>query len=656
MKHLSFLIFFFFATTTLLADTTVDPYKNIQYFELNNGLKVYLLHDAQAVNTQIELKVNVGTSVETVKNAGISHLLEHLIFRDQRVPHNDYLDYFKEEGATFVNGYTSKNSTRYLTTISSDKSYFIAKEFAQMIFDKNVTKEDLKVEKKALQVEVGDIKWYHKIAYYMASVLRPLSLSFPDKPDIFIDSFELEKDKKNIPSYISKFNNTNFTLEELMRHYKEYYYPKNMTLKIVGNFDEKRMKELIEKEYAKVTRTGTKRSHELAYNAKLQKKKFIYFTSALSDKNVAYIGTRYLLNDYKQYLTMLAYSEYLSSKMQQTLRNKLGQTYTVSPYNTSKRDAALSGIIFESLHDDFDENLRLIQKQLLGDINKMSNKEIQEALKQSKLYYTSLEHDSETLMNLVDTQEYLHLYQNIYDKTPYEIFNSITPEYFQSEITQSFADVYRYLYIYRDYYFFPFDMLVISMLMFFAIILLFKKASKLQLARLGVTYKERDVVLSQRVTGYFITTVVFIIIFLLSAYIDDWLNYYIFLLFFDNAKYMYTLSQPLNYIYEILDFILFLAIYIFVSLTLFRGFYTKVELTNEKLYLLGLSVLVIDKSEIQEIKSVPWSLSKYFKTCGVSVVFFRRLVEVRYGESKVIYLRVKEPQEFVEDLNIWLKK
>ncbi len=656
MKLTFLFTFLYLLTTTLFAERVTDPYKNIKYFELSNGLKVYMLSDAKAVNTQINLEVNVGVSVETNKNAGITHLLEHLIFRDQRVPYNDYLDYLEEEGATFVNGYTKEYSTEYLATMSSNKSYFLVTTFAQMLFDKNVTVEDLEIEKGALQVEVGELQWYSRIVYYISTVFKSLSSSFPDKANIYVDSFELEKDKENITEYISKYNNSQFTLDEVMKHYKEYYYPKNMTLKIVGNFDEDKMQKLIEEKYGEISCSGNKHSQELAYNARLKEKKYNYFSTAETTKNMAYIGTRYILDDYKQYLTLSAYSEYLSSKMQKLLRNKLGQTYSVSSYNTSKRDAGLVGIVFESLHADFDKNLALIQKQLLADVNEMEKDTIEEALTQSSLYYRSLEHDSETLMDLLDTQEYLQKYQNIYNKTPYEIFNSITPESFQAEISKSFADKYRYLYIYRDYYLFPFDMLALSLLMIGILIIYFRKASRLKWKKHGILYTHRDVIVTRRVTGYFIGIVVFLLIFVFTAYLDAWIQYYLCISLFSNANYMFTLSQSMRYLYEIVDFICFFAIYILLSVTIFKKFFTKIELTDECLYVVGLSLLAIHKNEIVEIKKVPWSISKFCKIAGVSILFFKPVVMIQYKSNEIIYLRAKNAQELAEDLNKWLEK
>ncbi len=70
----------------------IDPSKNVNYFKLDNGMQVYLLADPKAEKTRIRLTVGVGYDNETESNYGISHLVEHLVFRDRRVPHHDYLD------------------------------------------------------------------------------------------------------------------------------------------------------------------------------------------------------------------------------------------------------------------------------------------------------------------------------------------------------------------------------------------------------------------------------------------------------------------------------------------------------------------------------------------------------------------------------------
>ena len=649
--HILFTFLLLFSTL-LFASSSNDPYKNIEYFELKNGLKVYLLSDKKSTNTEIKLEVNVGSSVEDSKSAGLSHLLEHLIFRDQRVPYKDYIDYLEEEGATYINGYTGEYTTVYEGTMDAKKSYFLADAFATMIFDKKLNYVDLEVEQRALQTEIGDVKWYNTLAFYFGRGFKYVLKAFPKEQDIFVDSFGLEKEHEKLSTYQQKLNNPTFTLQRVMQHYDEYYYPQNMTLKIAGNFSVKKMKRLIKKRYGSVEKKGVKSTHELAYNAKLTQVPFKVAMTGASDTNTAYIGARYLMNDYKQYLILLAYSEHLANKMQQLLRNRLGQTYSVETYNAGLRNASLIGVVLKSLHKDFDENIELIEKKIADDVSLMSENEIEEALKQFSLYYTSLEHDSQTLLSLIETQEFLHVYQNTYNKTAYEIFHEIDAKQFQKVLTKSFRPRFSFLYIYRDYYIFPFDMPFFLLLLLGIIIYTAKKMSKLFMLNKNITYAKRDIRFSRRLTSYFVSFLVLGSLFFITTVAISWIEYYFFENVFLDPYYMNSLDKPWNYIYAFVDFLLFLFIFILISLLFLRNFFTKIDVTENNIYIVGMTIDIVNKFEIQEIKKVPWSFSKRGKIYGLKILFFRSVVMVKTKE-KVLYLRSKSASELEEDLSKW---
>jgi predicted Zn-dependent peptidase len=84
-------------------NTSHYPFNKVEYFRLDNGADIYLLADKKSVNTTIAMKVKTGYAIEDEKTYGLSHLVEHIVFRDKDIPHRDYLDYFKENGATYVN-------------------------------------------------------------------------------------------------------------------------------------------------------------------------------------------------------------------------------------------------------------------------------------------------------------------------------------------------------------------------------------------------------------------------------------------------------------------------------------------------------------------------------------------------------------------------
>jgi len=152
-----------------------DPFKNIEYFKLKNGFQVYMLPDNHAEKTSILISVGVGYGDENDNNFGISHLVEHLIFRDARVPHRDYLDYLTAKGATYVNGQTNRFETYYTATIDSNKSILLVKSFAKMLFDKNITKVDLEAERGALQSEIKEPNKMAIAIWNIANLIKKIS-------------------------------------------------------------------------------------------------------------------------------------------------------------------------------------------------------------------------------------------------------------------------------------------------------------------------------------------------------------------------------------------------------------------------------------------------------------------------------------------------
>ena len=647
-----FLLLLFF---TSIHANTIDPYKNIEYFQLENGMEVYLNTDKRAVNTKISLEVNVGWSVEDDNNSGLSHLLEHLIFRDQRIAHNDYVDYLKDEGATYVNGYTSRFETGYVATIDAKKSYFIVEAFSKMMFDKNVTVNDLEIEKRALQNEIGEVQWFHPFTHALSRFFNFLGDFYPEQNDIFRDSFSLEDAKKEVHSYFTKSNNSKFTLDDVLNHYETYYYPKNMILKVAGNFDSEKMKEIIKDKYGPIVNVGTKKAQELKYNAKLKAKPYRYISVGEGSGNTAYIGARILLHDYKKYLILRSYVDSLASKMQQLLRNKLGKTYSVRSYFNYKRDAGMIGVNVDSLHDDFKENIALIQKQIQEDVKGMSEKDIKAALETRELKFASIEHDSNSLLASIDTQEHLKKYYNITDMTQYQIFQEISVEEFQKVVSETFIDKYSYLYEYNDYMFFNSDTTILVFLMLGLIIYYSSRQKRTYLLNSKVSYTKRDVVFSRRITSKFVSFITLVVLFYIAIGLSEWVKYSFFFVLYKDPYYLFTLNSSFDLLVSIVDFSVFLLIFIALQMFLMKKFYTRIDVLDERLLLVSSSLEKIEKEDILVLKKVDWNFSKYFEIYGTSILFWKPLVMIQTKE-KTYYIRAQNAGELLEDLTKWKEK
>jgi len=645
------IIFWIIGVLSLLnaSAATIDPYQNINYFKLDNGLQVYLLADEKATKTQISLRVKVGYGVEDEGNFGISHLVEHIIFRDQRIPHHDYLDYIKEEGGTHVNGHTKRYETKYLATIASEKSYWITEIFAQMLFDKDVTTHDLEVEKGALQAEIGEPHWYLNLFGSLGKFFEKI---LPPQEDLYVDEFALSKVKDLPPYYKSQENNPKFTLEEVMEHYDNYYYPANTTLRIVGDFSTSKMKKLILEHYGKVEKSGTLYAIKPPEDPKLNHKPYRRFFEG-DDENNGYIGAKYIIDDYKKYLTLDIYTINLSERLQQQLRNKEGKTYSVNAYNFSDRKAGIITISFDGLHEQFQDNILSVKKMIAEDAQELKQSDITKALASyEKKYYADIEHDNGSLISLVDMAQYLREEQNITDKTSFEIFRSITPEYFRQTIQETFTPQNSYSYISRDYYFFPLEMPLLSLLAILLFLFVYLRLGYLDLKKHGILYTKREIVMHRRLSSRFVGFMLFIIVFLLASIIWEWLKYLLSKYLMGDPYWIKTIDVPYSYIFTILEPIFNLTIFVVLYRTFFH-YYARIDVTEETLYTIGNRVKALPKAEIQEITATPWKRSYYKNTLGTSLRFWRPVLQIKMQNGDMWYLRTNNAEHLEEDLIKW---
>ena len=628
-----------------------DPFKHVKYFKLDNGMQVYLLADPKAEKTSIRLTVGVGYDNETDSDYGISHLVEHLVFRDRRVPHHDYLDYLREEGGSNVNGFTKRYETGYVATVPAEKSYWAAKLFSQMLFDKNVTEEDLEIERKALQTEIGEPRWYYRPLYAMMHFFKAIT---PPQEDFYVEQFGLPKAKEIPDRYHAQENNKRFTLDEVMARYRAYYYPANMKLMVVGNFDADKMRQEIENSFGKVSKTGTLKVREPRYKPKSNQKPYLRFYEG-APENYASIGAKYVLDDYKKYLILNIYTYSLAQRLQQQLRNKHGKTYSVNESGFSDKHAGAALIGFDGLADVFSDNIAEAEKMIEADQKAMAPERIKKAMAQyEKRYYSAIEHDSDTLMDLVDMADYLREEHNITDQTSYSIFKSITPEVFQKTVTEAFRPQNRYKYVQREYYFFPMEMPLLSLLSLLLFILIYIFLGRWQLRRRGIVYTQRDIVFQRRLSSRFTGFMLFLLTTLIASISFEWIKYLFSKWVMGDPHWMMTVDVPYSYLLTLFDAFGYLVWFFVLYVYLWR-YYARLTVLKERLIVAGNRIAVIEKSEIEQIDVVPWrARKKGAVTFGTVWRFWKPLTALICKDGSVCYLRSSNAAHLREDLDAWL--
>lgn len=103
------------------ADAALSYQERVREKILPNGLKVLLLEDHKAPVAVVQVWYRVGSRNEELGKTGLSHLLEHLMFKGtQKTGPEEYSKIIQRNGGN-DNAFTSNDNTTYFAQIASDR-------------------------------------------------------------------------------------------------------------------------------------------------------------------------------------------------------------------------------------------------------------------------------------------------------------------------------------------------------------------------------------------------------------------------------------------------------------------------------------------------------------------------------------------------------
>jgi zinc protease len=107
------------AESTVSTDPERLPHLDVEFEELDNGLRVNLVHDPKLPLVAVNVWYHVGSRFEQPGHTGLAHLFEHMLFQgSQHVGTNDHFRYVQQVGGT-ANGSTWFDRTNYYETLPS---------------------------------------------------------------------------------------------------------------------------------------------------------------------------------------------------------------------------------------------------------------------------------------------------------------------------------------------------------------------------------------------------------------------------------------------------------------------------------------------------------------------------------------------------------
>lgn len=131
---------------------TARAVSDAQVFRLKNGLTVLVKEDGRFPLVSVRLFVKAGSAWEKPEEAGMSHLLEHMVFKGSKTS-GAGVDKRVENAGGSMNAYTSYDMTTYLTDLPAEKWKDAMTAVRDLAFDPLLKQEDLDAEREVVIAE-----------------------------------------------------------------------------------------------------------------------------------------------------------------------------------------------------------------------------------------------------------------------------------------------------------------------------------------------------------------------------------------------------------------------------------------------------------------------------------------------------------------------
>jgi len=334
-------------------NTSMSSTKNLKEIDfvnkttLDNGLKIVTEHVESVKSVAVGIWAQTGSRNETHRMAGVTHFLEHMLFKGTENRSSLDIAMSMESVGGYLNAFTSSEYTCYYSRCLNTQLERALDVLSDMVLHPSFPKDEIQKEKK---VVIEEMKMYR------------------DSPDDYLfEQFSGHVFKGHpLGNSTLGFEDTvaAFERQDLYDYMEERYQPDNLLVSVAGNVDHNRVVELVSDYFSEVEPKETvERNPEIPEHQpdKVELRKPIEQTHLISGRR----GLHYNHDDkYRLLLANTVLGGGMSSRLHQNVREKYGYCYNITSFNQSYQDTGLYGIYVGTDKDYVNHVRELIEAEL----------------------------------------------------------------------------------------------------------------------------------------------------------------------------------------------------------------------------------------------------------------------------------------------------
>lgn len=318
---------------------------SIQIEKLKNGIPV-LMDKIEGINSvTFGIFVKTGAKNELPGEEGISHLLEHMMFKGTKTKSaKDISEIIDNEGG-IINAYTGKENTVYYVQMLSNRLKQGIGILTDMFLNSTFSEENLEKEKG---VVIEEIRMYEDI---------PEETVHDQNTALVIDGVQgniilgTEKSLRGI------------TRDKLVNYFKDQYRVGNIVISIAGNFEYEDIKDILNNGLGTLEKVEPKREYNGSMKIKSMENRIKKDTNQIhlcfNTKGCALTSD----NRYEVAIISNTLGGNMSSRLFQKIREDRGLAYSVFSYTSSFEEGGLFTVYAGTTKKDYEEVIRIIENE-----------------------------------------------------------------------------------------------------------------------------------------------------------------------------------------------------------------------------------------------------------------------------------------------------
>lgn len=314
---------------------------------LDNGLRLVFEKIPYVRSVSVGIWVGTGSRNENPHNNGISHFIEHMLFKGTANRTAKEIAESIDAIGGQINAFTGKECTCYYTKTLDSHLNIALDILSDMLFNSKFASGDIGVEKRVVIEEIG---------------------MYEDTPEELVHDIFSEMvwrgNSLGYPILGTEDSINRFSKKMIKQYMDEFYTPNNTVVSVVGNFDEAELIDAVSRYFG---------------NWKEKSSTSLNFTRAeyITDKIIREketeqvhlcMGFQGVENGDDRIYSLLALNNILgggmSSRLFQTIREKKGLVYSIYSYPSTYNSAGLF-IIYAGMNPEYLQNVvDLIKKEI----------------------------------------------------------------------------------------------------------------------------------------------------------------------------------------------------------------------------------------------------------------------------------------------------